>query len=123
MKAFEYPRNPAGLEPDTLFADAVHGAWLRAQRLTEPPLDAAVPPDAAAPPPDAAAPRKPRSKYVGVFYHRADPRSGARWRGQMSRPTGAINGPVHPLTDAGELEAAWDYARMKGLPGPLLRKV
>lgn len=117
MKAFEYPKEPAGLEPDMLFADAL---W---RALTKDVVFPSIDPIDAAPPPDAAVSQKPRSKYVGVFYHRADPRSGARWRGQMSRPTGAINGPVHPLTDAGELEAAWDYARMKGLPGPLLRKV
>jgi hypothetical protein len=108
----DYPQNPPGLVPDRLFADALYDAYRRA--LT-PPAQPVVRP---------SAPPKPvgiRSKYIGVCYHTAGPKARPTWRAQMWHQGRTVSGTPRPLTDAGELQAAWDYAQLKGLDAPLLK--
>jgi hypothetical protein len=62
-----------------------------------------------------------RSKYIGVCYPTAGPKARPTWRAQMWHQGRTVSGTPRPLTDAGELQAAWDYAQLKGLDAPLLK--
>lgn len=57
-----------------------------------------------------AQPRRYASRYVGVTVHRR------RWVAQWGKH-GAHTGHKRPLTDEGEVAAAWEYARVMGRPG------
>lgn len=109
--SFEYPKEPAGLEPDMLFADAL---W---RALTK---DVVFPPSVAAPRPRPAR-VSPSSRYVGVYYHFSG-RGRPVWRAGVWHQGTTVRGLYRPYTPAGELQAAWDYAQLKGLPGPMLKE-
>lgn len=110
--AFDYPRNPDGLEPDTLFLDSLCHAVRRMAAETPPELERR-------PPTRPAIPGR-TSRYVGVVFYGNDQRK--RWRAR-SESSGRIGtGPTRPYTDEGELAAAWDYARLRGLPEPRMKE-
>src|SRR5688572_11603319 len=56
-----------------------------------------------------------KSRYVGVTEHRN------RWVAQWG-PRGCVKSAVYPKTAEGELAAAWERARVLGLPEPEVRE-
>jgi hypothetical protein len=69
------------------------------------------------------APAEPttRSRFRGVMLMRNRGGSCA-WRAYVRRRGETWTGPHRPFTPEGELQAAHDYARHIGSPGPILRK-
>lgn len=110
----EYPRWPDGLTYNTAFGAS---AILHCARAWEIPIVAMDAPCQ----PDAAPAERQRSVYRGVALLGATGTRKRHWRAEAKIGGVRLNGPARPYTDAGERQAAYDYAAFVGLSEPVLR--
>lgn len=115
---FDYPKDPPGLEPDTMFgASAIRhcgqawgiGVWPR-----DPHDDPTTTPP---PPPPAYDPAS--SQYVGVTRVRVS--DHRYWRAERRHNRERTFGPARPFTPEGELLAAKDFAKLAKIASPILK--
>lgn len=112
---FDYPKDPPGLTPDTMFGASAIRHCGQAWGIPLVPTEATT----TTPPPPPPAYDPASSQYVGVT--RVGVSGHRYWRAERRRNHERTFGPARPFTPEGELLAAKDFAKLAKIASPILK--